>query len=319
MAVDAGVGRIVIDSLSEIDRLDAICQRLGKTADVLIRVTPGIKVQTHDYVATGHVDSKFGLGINSGAADEAVRKTLDAEHITLHGVHCHIGSQVFGLDSFARATELMIDFAAHVRDEYKVELPELDIGGGLGIAYTREDAPPTIEELAETIVSALLKAVAKHDLNVPKLILEPGRSIVGPAGVTLYTVGPIKEIPGVRTYVAVDGGLSDNPRPALYGAQYEAIVANKANLPPTMAVRVSGKHCETDTLLPEVTLQPVEEGDILAVFCTGAYNYSMASNYNRFTRPAMVLVRDGHADVIVERETLDDLIRQDRIPPRLAK
>ncbi|MBC7287392.1 MAG: diaminopimelate decarboxylase [Armatimonadetes bacterium] len=319
MAVDAGVGRIVIDSLSEIKRLDDVCQRLGKTADVLIRVTPGIKVQTHDYIATGHLDSKFGLGIASGMADEGVRRVLEARNLVLHGIHCHIGSQVFGLDSFARATELMIDFAAHVRDRYGIELPELDMGGGLGIAYTSEDAPPTIEELSEVIVSALLRAVAHYDLNVPKLIVEPGRSIVGPAGLTLYTVGPIKEIPGTRTYVAVDGGLSDNPRPALYGAVYHAVVANKADRPATMAVRVSGKHCETDTLLPEVTLQPVEEGDILAVFCTGAYNYSMSSNYNRFPRPAMVLVRDGQADVIVERETLDDLLRQDRMPPRLAK
>jgi diaminopimelate decarboxylase len=244
---------------------------------------------------------------------------LASPSLVLKGIHCHIGSQIFGLDSFARATELMVEFMASVRDAHGVELPELDMGGGLGIAYTSEDTPPTTDELAEVIAEALLTSTAAQGLGVPRLILEPGRSIVGPAGVTLYTVGPVKEIPGVRTYVAVDGGLSDNPRPALYGAEYEAIVANKANLPRTMPVRVAGKHCETDTLIPEIALQAVEEGDVLAVFCTGAYNYAMASNYNRFPRPAMVLVRDGKADVIVEREGLEDLVRHDRIPARLAR
>ncbi|MCD6352383.1 MAG: diaminopimelate decarboxylase [Armatimonadetes bacterium] len=317
MALDAGVGRIVVDSLSEIDRLQAAAARLGKEADVLLRVTPGIRAHTHDYVATGHVDSKFGLGVASGAAEEGTRRILACENLRLRGFHCHIGSQVFALDGFARATEIMVGFAARMRDELDYTAEELDMGGGLGIAYTHEDAPPTIDEFAEVLCSALLKATDEQAFPVPKLILEPGRSIVGPAGITLYRVGPVKEIPGVRTYVAVDGGLSDNPRPALYDAQYEAVVANKADLPTTVSVRVAGKHCETDTLLPEISLQPVEEGDVLAVFCTGAYNYAMASNYNRFPRPAMVLVRDGRAEVLVERESLEDLVRQDRVPPGL--
>lgn len=319
MALESQVGRIVIDSLSEIDRLAAAADALGRQAEVLIRVTPGIKVQTHSYIATGHLDTKFGLSMASSAAMDAVARCLQGPQLVLKGIHCHIGSQIFGLDSFARATELMVEFMAKVRDTYGVELPELDMGGGLGIAYTSEDTPPSTDELAEVIADSLLASTAAHRLSVPKLILEPGRSIVGPAGLTLYTVGPVKEIPGVRTYVAVDGGLSDNPRPALYGAEYEAIVANKADQPRTMPVRVAGKHCETDTLIPEIALQPVEEGDILAVFCTGAYNYAMASNYNRFPRPAMVLVKDGKAELIVERESLDDLVRQDRIPARLAK
>ncbi len=317
MALDAGVARIVVDSLSELDRLAAIAEEMDKRADILIRVAPGIRTHTHHHIQTGHADTKFGLGIASGAAMEAVEKALALPRIRLHGIHCHIGSQLFTLDEFARAAEVMTSFLAEIRDRTGRILPELDLGGGLGIAYTEEDAPPSIDELADVICDKLVEAIGHYDLPPPRLFLEPGRSIVGTAGVTLYTVGPVKHIPGVRTYVAVDGGLSDNPRPALYDAIYTAIVANKANMPRTMPVRVSGRHCETDTLIPEITLQPVEEGDILAVFCTGAYNYSMASNYNRFPRPALVLVRDGQAEVIVERETLDDLIAKDRIPPRL--
>jgi diaminopimelate decarboxylase len=319
MAVDAGVGRIVVDSLSEIGRLSAVAQKAGRTADVLLRVTPGIKVHTHSFMTTGNLDSKFGLGLDSGEAEEAVRQAMAAPGINLLGIHCHIGSQIFGLESFTRATEIMVEFMAAMRHRHNAEMTELDMGGGLGIAYTKEDAPPSISELADVQAAALQRAAETFGLPVPRLILEPGRSIVGAAGITLYTVGPVKEIPGVRTYVSVDGGLSDNPRPGLYDAEYEALVANKADQAAAMVVRVSGKHCETDTLIPEIALQPVEEGDLLAVFCTGAYNYAMASNYNRFPRPAMVLACDGVAEVIVERESLEDLVRQDRVPPRLAR
>ncbi len=317
MAVDAGVGRIVVDSLSEIGRLSAVAEKAGRKADVLLRVTPGIKVKTHHFIATGNLDSKFGLGIDSGQAEEGVRQVMAAPGLNLLGIHCHIGSQIFGLESFTRATEMMVELMAAMRDRHGADLTELDMGGGLGIAYTKEDAPPSIADLAAVQAAALKQAAEASGIPIPRLILEPGRSIIGPAGVTLYTVGPIKDIPGVRTYVAVDGGLSDNPRPALYDAEYEAVVANKADQATTMAVRISGKHCETDTLIPEIDLQPVSEGDLLAVFCTGAYNYAMASNYNRFPRPAMVLACDGAAEVIVERESLEDLVRQDRVPPRL--
>jgi diaminopimelate decarboxylase len=296
-----------------------VAEKAGRKVDVLVRVTPGIKVKTHHYIATGNLDSKFGLGIDSGQAEDGVAMAMEAPGINLLGIHCHIGSQIFGLESFTRATEIMVEFMAGMCDKHGAELTELDMGGGLGIAYTKEDEPPSIAELAAVQAKALTEAAEAFGLPIPRLILEPGRSIVGPAGVTLYTVGPIKEIPGVRTYVAVDGGLSDNPRPALYEAEYEAVVANKADQAATMAVRVAGKHCETDTLIPEIALQPVGEGDLLAVFCTGAYNYAMASNYNRFPRPAMVLACDGAAEVIVERESLEDLVRQDRVPPRLRK
>lgn len=319
MALDCDIGRVVADSLSELERLAEVAARKDKTADLLIRVGPGIKTQTHSYIQTGQVDSKFGLSIGSGAAMEGIKLALSLPNLSLRGIHCHIGSQLFGLDSYGRAVEMMLEFVAQVRAETGWVCEELDIGGGLGIAYTPEDAPPTVAELAGMICGALKAGVAAHGLPMPRLILEPGRSIVGPAGTTLYTVGPVKHIPGVRTYVSVDGGLSDNPRPALYEAEYTAVLANKADRPATAPVRVAGAHCETDTLIPEITLPPVEEGDIMAVLCTGAYNFAMASNYNRFRRPAMVLVADGKADVIVERETLADLVAHDVMPARLME
>ncbi|HEY3398014.1 MAG TPA: diaminopimelate decarboxylase [Armatimonadota bacterium] len=319
LAVGESVGRVVVDSLSEMERLSVLAQAAGKQADILLRVAPGIKTQTHTYIQTGQQDSKFGLGLATGAAREGVRLALELPGVKLRGLHSHIGSQLFGLDCFQKAAELMLEFMASIRDEFGALLGELDLGGGLGITYTNDDAPPSIEQLAQVTSAGLRIACEQFDYPLPKLILEPGRSIVGTAGTTLYHVGPVKEIPGVRTYVAVDGGLSDNPRPALYGAEYMAVVANKANQAPAEhAVRVAGKHCETDTLLPEVWIQPVAEGDVLAVFSTGAYNYAMASNYNRFCRPAMVLVNEGQADLIVRRETLDDVVAQDVVPERLA-
>ncbi len=317
MALREGVGRIVVDSLTEIERLSRLAQEEGKEAQILLRVAPGIKTQTHTFIQTGQLDSKFGLSLSTSAAREGVRMALSLPGIKLQGLHSHIGSQLFGLDCFQKGSELMVEFMASLREEFGVVLEELDLGGGLGISYTSEDTPPTIEELADVIVGGLERACAQFNYPRPRLILEPGRSIVGTAGTTLYRVGPVKDIPGVRTYVAVNGGLSDNPRPALYDAEYMALVANKADQTPTQAVRVAGKHCETDTLLAEVTIQPVQEGDILAVFSTGAYNYAMASNYNRFCRPAMVLVNEGQAEVIVARETLDDLVAQDVVPARL--
>ncbi len=317
MGVDMGLSRIVVDSLSELRRLAEVAQSRQRSVDICLRVVPGIKPQTHSYVQTGQVDTKFGLHINTGAAAEGAGLARELAGVNLRGVHCHIGSQMFELDSFARAIEVMVEFMAQVRADLGITLEELNLGGGLGIAYTPEDAPPAIAELADTIAEALEKAVERYGYPMPTLVLEPGRSIVGTAGTTLYTVGPVKEIPGVRTYVAVDGGLSDNPRPALYEAQYTALVANRATEPRTIPVRLAGRHCETDTLIEEVAVAPVHEGDLIAVFSTGAYNYSMASNYNRFSRPAMVLVQEGQADLIVRRESLDDLIRQDVIPERL--
>jgi diaminopimelate decarboxylase len=318
MALKAPVGRIVADSFSELERLSAAAGRLGTTAEILIRIGPGIKTQTHAFVQTGQQDSKFGIGIAGGCALEAVKTALRLPNIRVAGVHCHIGSQLFGLESFEKATDIMIEFLSDVRRECGVTLGELDMGGGLGISYTAEDAPPTVDHLADVICGALRGSCERLDFPLPKLILEPGRSIVGTAGTTLYTVGPVKEIPGLRTYAAVDGGLSDNPRPAMYDSEYMCAVASDMTAPATRIYRIAGKHCETDTLLPETPLAEVNEGDILAVMCTGAYNYAMASNYNRFPKPAVVAVAGGQADLIVRRQSLDDVTAQDVIPERLA-
>ncbi len=317
MAIEAGVGRIVADSLTELDQLDALAGELGLRAELLIRVRPGIDTHTHELIQTGQVDSKFGVGIYGGEAETAVRKALAAENLVLRGLHCHIGSQLLELDGFERAVELMVEFIAHLRDETGWECEDLDLGGGLGIRYTEHDEPPSVAELADLMCPHLLAKLDERGLPQPRLILEPGRSIVGEAGVTIYTVGVVKEIPDLRTYVSVDGGLSDNPRPALYDAVYEAVVANKADQEPTEWVRVAGKHCETDTLIQDAQIQPVEPGDLLAVFATGAYNYAMASNYNRFTRPAVVLCVEGRAELIVRRETLTDIVSHDVVPEHL--
>ena len=319
MALQHGVGRLVVDCVEEIALLQQITAAQNKTADILLRVTPGVAADTHTFIQTGKVDSKFGFSIASGAALEAVGAALACPNIRLQGVHCHIGSQIFDLEPFVEAAHLMVDFMAQVRERYGLVLADLDLGGGLAVRYLPEHNPPSVDQFAETTINAVTEACAQHNLPLPRLILEPGRSLVGEAGTTLYTIGVIKEIPEVRTYVAVDGGLSDNPRPALYDAKYSAIVANKATASATKKVTVSGKHCETDTLIEGLMVPELEPGDILAVQTTGAYNYAMASNYNRFLRPAVVLVNDGTAEEIVARESFDDLIRCDRIPPRLRK
>jgi diaminopimelate decarboxylase len=316
-ALDAGVGRIVVDSVTEMDQLQAIAARKGLTPEVQVRVAPGVKPQTHTYIQTGQIDSKFGLGIETGCALEGIRHLATLPNLVFRGIHCHIGSQLFGLSSFDVAARMMADFARELRETLRLEVAEINMGGGLGVRYRSSDEPPSIEDYARTLAVALREECARHSLAQPRLIIEPGRGIVGEAGTTLYTVGVIKHIPGVRTYVSVDGGMSDNPRPALYQARYEVIAANKANQAAAQVVTLAGKHCECDILISDIDLPELEPGDIVAVQTTGAYNYSMASNYNRFTRPAAVLVGDGRAEVIVERESYEDLIRQDRLPDRL--
>jgi diaminopimelate decarboxylase len=317
LAVDSGVGRIGIDYLEEIDLFQGIAAARGVTLDVLVRVAPGVEADTHTHIQTGKVDSKFGLSISGGAAKEAVARALTAPNLRLRGINCHIGSQILETSPFVEAVCMLVDFAAELQADLGYSISELDLGGGLGVRYLPSDRPPSFDEYAAAISGTLTKRCGEQGLPLPRLILEPGRSLIGEAGVTLYTIGVVKEIPGVRTYVSVDGGLSDNPRPALYDARYSAIVANKARRPLTRVVRISGKHCETDTLIPELEVPEVSPGDILAVQTTGAYNYSMASNYNRLPRPAVVLVSGGRADIIVEREAVQDLVRLDRIPARL--
>jgi len=319
MALDARVGRIVVDSEIEIDLLQRLAHARDVVADVLLRATPGIEAHTHHYIQTGQVDSKFGLSIGARQALPAVEHILASPNLRLSGLHCHIGSQLLDLKPFGICVRMMVDFMRDVRDATGHVVAELDLGGGLGTRYRATDRPPSVEDYAATISTALREQCEQHRLPEPRVMAEPGRSIVGEAGLTLYTVGVIKHIPGVRTYASVDGGMSDNPRPALYQAEYEAIVANKASLPANSTVTISGKHCETDTLITDVEVPELAVGDIIAVQTTGAYNYSMASNYNRFPRPAVVLVHDGEADIIVERDTLDDLVGHDRIPSHLER
>jgi diaminopimelate decarboxylase len=323
MALEHGVGRVVVDNLPELRQLAALAKTQGKTQSILIRVTPGIDPRTHKRIRTGQEDTKFGLSVASGAALEAVTEALGAApHLKITGLHCHIGSQLLDAHTHEQAIDIMVAFLRQVADATGWMPEDLDIGGGLGIRYVESQQPPSYDEFAETIIGALRTALDKYGVPEPNLLQEPGRALVGEAGTTLYTVGVLKKVaipeaPGSRTYVGIDGGLSDNPRPQLYEAVYECLVANRAGEARSQTVRVAGKHCETDILIQETQIQPVETGDILAVQSTGAYNYVMASNYNRFTKPACVFVRDGQADLVSRRETLDDVVRLDIIPERL--
>jgi diaminopimelate decarboxylase len=309
-AAEVGVGRIVVDSFDEIERL-ASC---GVRTKLLIRVTPGVEAHTHEFVQTGQEDSKFGFGLHDGAALEAVKRASQIPGCDLVGLHAHIGSQIFELAAFDLAIERLADLAAEASKEHSFTVRELNVGGGLGIAHTRDELTPDPTEAVARIQEVVTKTFSIRDLPAPELFVEPGRSIVGPAAVTLYTVGTVKRIPGVRTYVSVDGGMSDNIRPALYGARYEAFLANRMSAPEGPRVTVAGKHCESgDILIKDVHLpDDVAPGDLLCVPATGAYTYVMASNYNRLGRPPVVMVHEGQATVIVERESTDDLLHLDR-------
>lgn len=325
MALNSGVGRIVVDNIHELELLNTLALEMGKKADILFRLTPGIDPHTHRLISTGQADTKFGLNIKDGSAMGAIKRALECTGVTLKGIHCHVGSQLLDMEAHTAGIRIMVEFARQAINKTGFVLEEINTGGGLGIRYVEGQVPPTIDEFANVIAGTFLNALDEFGIpNRPRLIQEPGRSIVGTAGTTIYTIGvikrvPITEEPGFRTYIAIDGGLSDNPRPLLYESVYDAFPANKADEQAKQVVTVAGRHCETDTLIQDIGLAPVEVGDLLAVQCTGAYNYSMASNYNRFMRPAVVLVKDGNADVIVDRETLDDLVRHDLIPESLKK
>ncbi|SHG98223.1 diaminopimelate decarboxylase [Thermosyntropha lipolytica DSM 11003] len=320
MALETGVGRIVVDNFYELELLNHICSEMGKKQDIMLRITPGVEAHTHEYIKTGQIDSKFGFTLPDGQALEGVRMALDCKWLNLKGLHCHIGSQIFEMASFRHATGVMMDFYATVKNELGLELDELDMGGGFGIFYYKGDEPCDPKDWAEAVMLTVREKADEYNLKMPRVIVEPGRAISGPAGITLYTIGSRKEVKGIRKYVAVDGGMGDNPRPALYGAKYTAILANKADKPVREKVSIAGKCCESgDMLIWDIELPTVEPGDILAVFATGAYNYAMSSNYNRLPRPAMVLVNEGKAEVIVKRETYEDIIRNDVLPERLRK
>lgn len=312
LALKNNIGCIVVDSNNELDLLQKLAEREKKTVNVFLRVTPGIKPSTHSYIQTGQIDSKFGFGLVEGRALQAIKKALGLSALNLKGIHAHIGSQIFALHSYAKAVEIIMNFVAEVKKEIGFEVKELNAGGGLGIKYEAKDEPSTIKELAQVIVGNIKKEAARLGLAMPKVLVEPGRSIVGNAGITAYTIGTIKEIPGVRTYISVDGGMSDNIRPMLYDAIYEALVANKGLEKSEYQVTIAGKHCESgDILIKDVELQRPEIGDILVTPATGAYGYSMASNYNRQPRPAVIMVKESKAKVIVRRESYEDLVKLD--------
>jgi diaminopimelate decarboxylase len=305
LGFEAGIGYLVLDSFSEIELAERLLgERGGRRQEVLIRVTPGIKPSTHDYVQTGHLDSKFGFGLEDGLAEEAVRRVRSSSHLELVGIHAHIGSQIFELDPYVKTIQLLADFVHFV----DVDCRLLNVGGGLGIAYTSDDEPSSIEDYVDVKV----RGVQRTFEPVPRILIEPGRSLVGSAGVTAYRIGTIKEIPGVRTYVAVDGGMSDNLRPMLYGARYEATIANCPDAPATHVCTVAGMHCESgDILIRDVALPEPRAGDVLVTPATGAYGYAMANNYNGVPRPPVLFCKEGEARVVVRRETYEDLAARD--------
>ena len=311
-AVSSGVGRIIVDNITELYNLDEIAGNLGKTQKIILRIKPGIDAHTHDFVKTGQIDCKFGFALENGEAVEAVGEALNMKNVELCGIHCHIGSQIFDTEPFTHAAHVMIDFANQIRAKFGKIFPEINFGGGYGIKYLETDNPVSKRESIKLLCEEVKKCCEEKDYPLPVIMIEPGRSIIGSAGLTLYKIGVVKTIKNVRTYVSVDGGMSDNPRYALYGAEYEAVVANKADKPRDFVATIAGKCCESGDLIQEHTkIQTPEVGDTLAVLATGAYNYSMASNYNRIPRPAAIMVKDGTPRLIIERETLEDLIKKD--------
>ena len=317
LALKSGVGRIGADNYDQLLLLEERARMLEIRPKVLLRVTPGIECHTHEYIRTGQTDSKFGFDISQ--LDDAIHFLKEkCEHLDFAGIHAHIGSQVFELEVYHDLVQILFQLANDIKKKTGIEMREINLGGGLGIKYTQGDHPPSIYEYASKIKAALKEANGSSQCVHPKILLEPGRSIAGTAGVTLYTVGSIKQVPYGPRYVSVDGGMADNPRPAMYQAKYHAVLANNAQGRQEQTVSISGKYCESgDVLIKKIRLPEPQGGDILCIFNTGAYNYSMASNYNRIPRLPAVLVKDGKADLIIKRETYEDLVKFDVIPERL--
>lgn len=313
-ALENGVGRIVADNIEELDKIDEIAKKLNATADISFRIKPGVEAHTHSFVKTGQIDSKFGFALENGEAFNAVKNAAAKKNINIAGVHCHIGSQIFDIAPFALAAKIMLGFIAKVKKELSVDIKELNLGGGFGIRYVEGDNPEPYEEYMKRIADTVKSESEALGIAVPFILVEPGRSIVAEAGITAYTVMSVKTIENIRTYVAVDGGMTDNPRYALYGSKYEACVANKAANPRDFTATIAGRCCESGDLIGEnMKIQKPEAGDILTVFSTGAYNYSMASNYNRVPRPPVIIIKNGEPKIIVKRETYEDIIKNDII------
>ncbi|MBQ4865397.1 diaminopimelate decarboxylase [Priestia megaterium] len=312
MAIKEDVGCIVVDNFYEIALLQEITEQYQKKMPVLLRLTPGIEAHTHDYILTGQEDSKFGFDLQNGQADEAVRLVQNSKRLELLGIHCHIGSQIFETTGFIMATQKL--FAKMKEWKQRIEfVPQvLNLGGGFGIRYTEEDQPIPVSQYVEVIIEEVKKQSKQLEVEIPEIWIEPGRSLVGDAGTTLYSIGSRKHVPNVREYVAIDGGMNDNIRPALYQAKYEAVIANRMNDESDELVSIAGKCCESgDMLMWDVHLPKANPDDLLAMFCTGAYGYSMASHYNRLPKPAVVFVEDGEAQLVVKRETYEDIVKND--------
>lgn len=316
-AIKNDIGRISVDNFLEVKLISKIAGRYNKHVDVLLRITPGIECHTHEYIQTGQLDSKFGFDLSQ--LDEVIKDiTQNHNNITIRGLHAHIGSQIFEPQCFHDEIDVLIQEISRVEAKFGIKFDEINIGGGLGVKYTEKDKPPSVNEIADVIIASLEKHIEKYNIEPPTLYIEPGRSIISTSGVTLYTIGSMKQVPNMTKYVTVDGGMSDNPRPSMYQAEYCADVANKMNETEKEVVTIAGRFCESgDILIKDINLPIIETGDILCVYNTGAYNYSMASNYNRVEKPAMVLVNNAQSDIIIKRESLEDIIAHDVIPNRL--
>lgn len=312
MAIENGIGKIICDNFNELGLIQKIAERLNKTQEILIRLTPGIECHTHEYIKTGHLDSKFGFDLEH--LDSVLKIIKESKNIILKGMHAHIGSQIFELKPYADIVDILLEQFSYANKTYGFKLDELNIGGGIGISYLRTDDPITVEDWAKICATSIKEKCKKLNLDLPKLICEPGRSIIGPSGITLYKVGSMKQVPNGRKYISVDGGMADNPRPITYQAKYEAVIANKMTEKECEEVTIAGKYCESgDVLIKDITLPKVSSGDTIAVLNTGAYNYSMASNYNMMTKPACVVAYKGKSDLIIERETFEDLVAKQKI------
>ncbi len=314
LALDCGIGQFVVDNFHELSLLNDAAQRAGITQDILLRLSPGVDPHTHKFTTTGIIDSKFGFPIVTGQAEEAIAQAIAASSVNLVGLHVHLGSPIFEIEPYKEAIKTVVKFAAEMRDKHGLELREFSPGGGFATPYTREDRSPGIAEYAEDICATLRDSVREYGVPEPRLVIEPGRSIVGRAGVAIYSTGAIKEIPGVRKYISLDGGMADNIRPALYGARYDALVANNKGIDTTERVTLAGKFCESgDILIKDIDLPKIDPGDIVAVPVSGGYCLSMASNYNASLRPAVIMVNNGKAKLVQRRETFEDIVRRDEL------
>lgn len=310
MGVDVGVGRFVVDNYYELELLQNICEQKGKIQSIYFRITPGIEAHTHDYIKTGQIDSKFGFALSNGDLQDALENIKKYENINLVGLHAHIGSQIFDVEPYLDEVEIMMNLVKEIKQQHNINIEEVDLGGGVGVYYTERDEPKTIKEFCSSIIEKVEDVCKDINIDVPILIIEPGRSIVANGGSTIYTVGSIKDIKDVRTYVSVDGGMTDNIRPSLYQAGYECSIANKMGIEKNNKVTIAGKCCESgDILITDVDVMDIESGDILIMSSTGAYGYSMSSNYNKIIKPAVVSVKDGKSELICKRESFEDLLR----------